>query len=557
MSVPFIVCSSATPLFALFPLFARVIGYNDAPCGLLAALLVFFPVFVFTRSGLDAATPPMIDVVDALGGQRSERFRLRRAPCRGTPHRQRLPHRRRLGGHRCRRRREPHRPRGLGVEFAYSYRLLDLPRAFGAAIVIVVLSVAVFSARRQGSSEPSTRGGPEPPSTPPVPHHREQRTTMYTRRALHQDIGRRPRRAHVPVVSAILAACGDDDDDSRRPPTPPARPARPPPARRRDRHDDRRPTTRARRRPPGAVAHRRSTGCPTSSGRPGTSPRTAATSPLAASSRAHPRRPERAAVPQVLAAGDGNIGISASELDIISANAEGPGLRDPRRHVPAQPARPDVDGRDAASRRSRTSSASGSAARRATRCRSTPCSGSTASSPTTTFVPMSFDPQPLADGEMDAIASLRHQPADPAAARRATTSAPSRTPTSGCRRTATSSSRRRRGSTENQRPRRRSTSPACSKASTPTSTTRRRRCRSCRTRYGADNEIDPESAALGNPAYIGLMTSPFTDANGLLSVDPARMGDEILPALETAGATVPAVDEILDTTYLATAHTLS
>ena len=61
-------------------------------------------------------------------------------------------------------------------------------------------------------------------------------------------------------------------------------------------------------------------------------------------------------------------------------------------------------------------------------------------------------------------------------------------------------------------------------------------------RYGADNEIDPESAALANPAYIGLMTSPFTDANGLLSVDPARMGDEILPALETAGATVPAVD---------------
>jgi NitT/TauT family transport system permease protein len=39
---------------------------------------------------------------------------------------------------------------GLGVEFAYSYRLLDLPRAFGAAIVVVVLSVAIFSLAGKG-----------------------------------------------------------------------------------------------------------------------------------------------------------------------------------------------------------------------------------------------------------------------------------------------------------------------------------------------------------------------------------------------------------------------
>jgi ABC-type nitrate/sulfonate/bicarbonate transport system permease component len=35
---------------------------------------------------------------------------------------------------------------GLGVEFAYAYRLLDLPRAFGAAIVVIAVSVLVFSA---------------------------------------------------------------------------------------------------------------------------------------------------------------------------------------------------------------------------------------------------------------------------------------------------------------------------------------------------------------------------------------------------------------------------
>jgi ABC-type nitrate/sulfonate/bicarbonate transport system permease component len=35
---------------------------------------------------------------------------------------------------------------GLGVLFASSYRLLDLARAFGTAIVIVVISVLVFAA---------------------------------------------------------------------------------------------------------------------------------------------------------------------------------------------------------------------------------------------------------------------------------------------------------------------------------------------------------------------------------------------------------------------------
>jgi NitT/TauT family transport system permease protein len=35
---------------------------------------------------------------------------------------------------------------GLGVLFAESYRRLELPRAFGAAIVIVVISILVFAA---------------------------------------------------------------------------------------------------------------------------------------------------------------------------------------------------------------------------------------------------------------------------------------------------------------------------------------------------------------------------------------------------------------------------
>jgi NitT/TauT family transport system permease protein len=145
MAVPLMVLLSATPLFALFPLFARVIGYNERTVWALAALLVFYPVFVFTRSGLSSASPALLDVADALGGTRGTRFKLVMLPS-SVPH---IASGARIAvgsaviaavvGESLIGR------RGLGVEFAYSYRLLELPRAFGAAIVVVLLSLLVFS----------------------------------------------------------------------------------------------------------------------------------------------------------------------------------------------------------------------------------------------------------------------------------------------------------------------------------------------------------------------------------------------------------------------------
>ncbi len=74
---------------------------------------------------------------------------------------------------------------------------------------------------------------------------------------------------------------------------------------------------------------------------------------------------------------------------------------------------------------------------------------------------------------------------------------------------------------------------------------------------GADAEINPEYAALANPAYIGLMESDFTDASGLLAVDPDRLGNDILPALETAGETdLPTVEELFDPSFLEEARAL-
>jgi ABC-type nitrate/sulfonate/bicarbonate transport system permease component len=35
---------------------------------------------------------------------------------------------------------------GLGVDFTYAYRLFDMPRAFGSALLIIVWSLVVFAA---------------------------------------------------------------------------------------------------------------------------------------------------------------------------------------------------------------------------------------------------------------------------------------------------------------------------------------------------------------------------------------------------------------------------
>ena len=264
--------------------------------------------------------------------------------------------------------------------------------------------------------------------------------------------------------------------------------------------------------------------------------------------------PNAAAVPQVLASGEGNIGISASELDIIKANAEGQdfviigamyqrnplgltwmtatGIETVEDLVGLRIGGPQGD-----------------------QVQIDALFKANGLEPDYTFVPMGFDPQPLADGEMDAIASyVTNQPIQLQLAGYDVSAKPYSDlglPSYGDILFASKAwldehhdlavqylAGLLEGVNANM------DDPSGVPAD-PAGALRRRQ------------RDQPRGAALANPAYIGLMTSPFTDANGLLSVDPARMGDEILPALETAGETVAGVDEILDTTYLEEAHTLS
>lgn len=75
--------------------------------------------------------------------------------------------------------------------------------------------------------------------------------------------------------------------------------------------------------------------------------------------------------------------------------------------------------------------------------------------------------------------------------------------------------------------------------------------------YGADNEIDEAYATAGNPAYIALMDSDYTAANGLLAMDPAYLENSVWPGLEAAGKTsLPAVGDFLDASLIADAHAM-
>ena len=76
--------------------------------------------------------------------------------------------------------------------------------------------------------------------------------------------------------------------------------------------------------------------------------------------------------------------------------------------------------------------------------------------------------------------------------------------------------------------------------------------------YGADTEIDEESAAAGNPEYIELMDERLHRRQRAADGRPRPDGRRDPSRLETAGETgLPTVEEFLDSSYLEEAHKLS
>ena len=75
--------------------------------------------------------------------------------------------------------------------------------------------------------------------------------------------------------------------------------------------------------------------------------------------------------------------------------------------------------------------------------------------------------------------------------------------------------------------------------------------------YGKDVQIDAAYSKAGNPAYIALLDSDFTKANGLLSIDPKYLEGDVYASYRAAGGTsLPPVTKLLDTTIMADAQKL-
>jgi NitT/TauT family transport system permease protein len=143
LTSPMIVMYSV-PLVATVPILARVIGYTRTTVLAVAALVSMFPTFVLTNSGLHSTPPGSEDVFAVIGARRRSRlvhlalpsaapnfltaFRLNAALAFVAAI---------LGEYMT------GRP-GLGFTFALSYAKFDMPRAWGAAVLIIIFSVLAY-----------------------------------------------------------------------------------------------------------------------------------------------------------------------------------------------------------------------------------------------------------------------------------------------------------------------------------------------------------------------------------------------------------------------------
>ena len=82
---PIVIAVEATPKIALAPLIIVWFGYGVGSKIVLAAMIWFFPVFIGTVAGLNAAEPGRLDVLRALGADRGQLFRLVALPS-ALPH---------------------------------------------------------------------------------------------------------------------------------------------------------------------------------------------------------------------------------------------------------------------------------------------------------------------------------------------------------------------------------------------------------------------------------------------------------------------------------------
>jgi NitT/TauT family transport system permease protein len=142
---PVAVFAQSVPIVAVIPVIARVLGYTNLTIIVIVMIMSFFPSFVFVGAGLRAVPTAVSDVFTALGAAPRQRLLHVALPCAvpGAIAAVRIGATASiiiavvvqtiLGTN------------GLGAVFAQSYLNLQLDRAWGVALVIILFSMILFA----------------------------------------------------------------------------------------------------------------------------------------------------------------------------------------------------------------------------------------------------------------------------------------------------------------------------------------------------------------------------------------------------------------------------
>jgi ABC-type nitrate/sulfonate/bicarbonate transport system permease component len=142
---PAAILISSTPIVCIIPLLARIFGYRAPTEFVTVSIMMFFPSFVLATAGLRSLPPMSAHLLDTWNTSRLRRLRLLALPA-AIPS---LAIALRAGaaasvlvavvaeylmqtG-------------GLGALFAATMQQFDIPRAFGASIIAMLLSAAFYS----------------------------------------------------------------------------------------------------------------------------------------------------------------------------------------------------------------------------------------------------------------------------------------------------------------------------------------------------------------------------------------------------------------------------
>lgn len=142
---PLVLVARSVPILALLPVLGGLIGYNEKTEIAIAALISFFPAFVFATTGLRSLPPGSADVAAGIGTSRMRFFRRIALPAAlpsltvalrisaGLSLVAAVVAEFLLG------------QAGLGQLFARSFDRLEMDDAWGVAVTIVLMSLAAYA----------------------------------------------------------------------------------------------------------------------------------------------------------------------------------------------------------------------------------------------------------------------------------------------------------------------------------------------------------------------------------------------------------------------------